>query len=406
MTLVSRPSTSVQKSADIRTGQKMRNEANGQGNGHQAFGQNDDLVVDRVTKAYGTMIAVNNVSLSAKRGEFISFLGPSGCGKSTTLSMIAGFQDVTAGAIYIRGKRVDELPPEKRNTGMVFQNYALFPHMSLAENVGFGLRMRNQPKDVIQGKVKKALELVRMGHLADRRPSQLSGGQQQRVALARALVIEPDILLLDEPLGALDRQLRQEMQLEIKELQSSLGITTIFVTHDQEEALSMSERVVVMNAGGIEQIGTPTEIYERPATQFVAGFVGKSNRISGQVIGGEGGTTFISTPLGRIAIPALSVGAGTTVECVVRPEKVKVASAATTLPDHHTTRAKVRQVVFHGSYTELHLVGASDQAILASVTNDQDGGTGSFQVGAELAVSWKAAETLVFQNDMLRGATR
>lgn len=372
-----------------------------------AHGPSDDLVIDRVTKSYGSVKAVDDVSLTARRGEFVAFLGPSGCGKSTTLSMIAGFQDVSAGAIFIRGRRVDELPPEKRNTGMVFQNYALFPHMSLAENVGFGLRMRNLPKDLVRSRVAKTLDMVRMSHLADRRPSQLSGGQQQRVALARALVIEPDILLLDEPLGALDRQLRQEMQLEIKELQQSMGITTIFVTHDQEEALSMSERVVVMNAGRIEQIGSPTEIYERPTSTFVAGFVGKSNSFPGQVMERSGGGTRISTQLGDLLMNNVNLPSGSSVECLVRPEKIKVGLHPDPAEHRHSTRATIRQVVFHGAYTEIHLIGAAEHQILATVSNEQSSKRlGEFAAGSDVSVSWERHETLVYADNRLKSGTQ
>jgi putative spermidine/putrescine transport system ATP-binding protein len=238
-----------------------------------------EIVLSDVCKHYGEVVAVQSTSLSISEGELVTFLGPSGCGKTTTLRMVGGFVDVTAGRILVGGVDVTHLPPARRNMGFVFQNYALFPHMSVAENVAFGLEMRKIAKPDIARRVGAALSRVRLAHLADRLPKQLSGGQQQRVALARALVIEPTVLLLDEPLSNLDAKLRQEMKSEIRLLQKSLALTTIFVTHDQDEALSVSDRLVVMSAGKVEQIGTPREVFERPASAFVADFMGFSNLV-------------------------------------------------------------------------------------------------------------------------------
>ncbi len=231
-----------------------------------------------MTKIFdGKVIAVDGVTLDIAAGEFFSLLGPSGCGKTTSLRMIAGFEFPDKGRIYVSGQDITDVPVHKRDMGMVFQSYALFPHRTVAENVAFGLRMREVPKPEIARRVASALAQVALTGLEDRRPAQLSGGQQQRVALARALVVEPRVLLCDEPLGALDRKLRQQMQFELKELQRRLGITLVFVTHDQEEALAMSDRIAVMNAGKVEQVGAPTEIYERPRTRFVADFIGEIN---------------------------------------------------------------------------------------------------------------------------------
>jgi ABC-type Fe3+/spermidine/putrescine transport system ATPase subunit len=231
-----------------------------------------------VTKTFdGKVVAVDAVTLDILAGEFFSLLGPSGCGKTTSLRMIAGFEMPDSGRIHVGGKDITDVPVHRRDMGMVFQSYALFPHRTVAENVAFGLRMRQVPKPDIAKRVAAALAQVELTGLEDRRPGQLSGGQQQRVALARALVVEPRVLLCDEPLGALDRKLRQQMQFELKELQRRLGVTLVFVTHDQEEALAMSDRIAVMNEGRVEQVGAPTEIYERPRTRFVADFIGEIN---------------------------------------------------------------------------------------------------------------------------------
>jgi ABC-type Fe3+/spermidine/putrescine transport system ATPase subunit len=309
--------------------------------------------------------------------------------------MIAGFQDVTSGAIYIRQRRVDALPPEKRNTGMVFQNYALFPHMSLEENVGFGLRMRRLPRSEIRDRVAKALAMVRMSDFAERRPTQLSGGQQQRVALARALVIKPDALLLDEPLGALDRQLREQMQLEIKSLQRSVGITTVFVTHDQDEALTMSERIVVINAGRIEQIGTPQEIYGAPDTKFVAEFIGKSNSFGGVVIGNGRSASAIDTAVGRLTLHGFdSLAAGAAVDCVLRPEKVRIAVGPQG-PGVARAPARVTEVAYRGSVTELHVLVNGKIPMMVLDPNSREK-MSEFHSTGDIEVEWAAADILIF----------
>ncbi len=236
------------------------------------------IKLDQVTKTFdGRVMAVDSVTLDIAAGEFFSLLGPSGCGKTTSLRMIAGFEHPDSGRVHVGGRDITDLPVHRRDMGMVFQSYALFPHRTVAENVAFGLRMREVPKPDIERRVAAALAQVALTGFEARKPGQLSGGQQQRVALARALVVEPPVLLCDEPLGALDRKLRQQMQFELKELQKRLGVTLVFVTHDQEEALAMSDRIAVMNKGKVEQVGTPTEIYERPRTRFVADFIGEIN---------------------------------------------------------------------------------------------------------------------------------
>src|SRR5215831_18478844 len=236
-----------------------------------------------LSKRYGDQHAVRAVDLRVEQGELVVLLGPSGCGKTTTLRLIAGFAEASAGRVLLGGRDVTRLPPYRRNTGMVFQGYALFPHLSAADNVGFGLEMRRIPAPERRRRVEEALRLVRLDGLGDRLPRQLSGGQQQRVALARALVIEPDVLLLDEPLSNLDAQLRQEVRVEIRDLQRKLGLTTVMVTHDQEEALTMADRLVVMSHGRVQQVGSQRDLYERPANAFVAGFVGRTNFLHGRI---------------------------------------------------------------------------------------------------------------------------
>jgi iron(III) transport system ATP-binding protein len=260
------------------------------------------VLVEDVNLSYGATHVLKSINLEVKPGEFFAFLGPSGCGKTTLLRLIAGFNIAQSGSVKIGGEDISALPPWKRDVGMVFQSYALWPHMSVAKNVAFGLEERKVPKDEIDRRVKAALELVSLGHLADRRPSQLSGGQQQRVAVARTVVIEPKVLLLDEPLSNLDAKMRVQVRRELRDLQQRLGLTTIFVTHDQEEANTICDRVAVMNDGIIQQVGTPMELYEKPANLFVAGFLGAANILDGEVASSGSGSVFqldggISIPL-------------------------------------------------------------------------------------------------------------
>ncbi|WP_210184887.1 ABC transporter ATP-binding protein [Mesorhizobium sp. SEMIA 3007] len=279
--------------------------------------------------AYGKFVAVRDFSLSIAKGSFVTLLGPSGCGKTTILRSIAGLVDISGGQIMIDGRRVDDVPIYKRNIGLVFQSYALFPHKNVFDNVAFGLKYRNVPKPEIARRVGQALEMVRLPGSEKKLPSQLSGGQQQRIALARAIVFEPQVLLLDEPLSALDANMREEMRVEIKKIQKETGITAIFVTHDQEEALSMSDRIVVMNAGAVEQIGTPQEVYETPATAFVADFLGKANMLAGTVSrsGQAMAVALTSGQTVEVACPR-PPAQGSKVTVVLRPQKLSVGAAA------------------------------------------------------------------------------
>lgn len=279
-----------------------------------------------VVKDYGGQnnFAVNGVSMDIREGEFLTILGPSGCGKTTTLRMVAGFEDPNNGSIIIDGEVVDHIPSYKRCVNTVFQNYALFPHMNVYDNISFGLRMKKLSESEIEESVKKAIKMVRLEGFEKRMPNELSGGQKQRVAIARAVVNNPKVLLLDEPLSALDHKLRKEMQLELKHLQKALGITFIFVTHDQEEALTMSDRIAVMKEGILEQLGTPDEIYERPKTKFVADFIGETNLFKGKVLKNEEAESFIDISVDKVPVKECPFDSGDEVYLAVRPEKLKL----------------------------------------------------------------------------------
>ena len=308
------------------------------------------LELNRVHKVFGKTVAVEDFNLTVEQGEFVSFLGPSGCGKTTTLRMIAGFELPTSGTVMINGRDLTFTPPNKRNVGMVFQSYALFPNMTVAQNVGYGLKIARQPKAEIAARVQEMLSLIQMEGYANRYPYQLSGGQQQRVALARALAIRPQVLLLEEPLSALDAKIRLELRQEIRRIQRRLDITTIYVTHDQEEALSLSDRIVVMSHGVVEQIGTPSEIYNLPATEFVARFVGHINLLPVQVVDPAQGVVCLgdqSVRAGRI-VGHLN---GRTMQLAVRPEEVNPGF----VPGENNLRGEVSSVTYLGSTVRIGL---------------------------------------------------
>ncbi|MEX1263476.1 MAG: ABC transporter ATP-binding protein [Actinomycetota bacterium] len=286
-----------------------------------------DVRLERVTKMFGDVAAVDDLSLDISEGEFFSMLGPSGCGKTTTLRMIGGFEDPTYGTVFLGGRDVTDLPPYKRDVNTVFQSYALFPHLDVYENVAFGLRRKKVDKGEIETRVADTMRLVDLTGFEERKPPQMSGGQQQRVALARALVNNPQVLLLDEPLGALDMKLRKQMQLYLKRIQQEVGITFIYVTHDQEEAMTMSDRLAVMRAGKIEQLGSPEEVYEHPATEFVAGFLGASNLLDGEIKGSSNGEVTVQLPTGETILAQSAEPAellGPTTKVGVRPEKITI----------------------------------------------------------------------------------
>ena len=307
--------------------------------------------IQSLVKRYGSSTAVNGISLNIEHGEFISLLGPSGCGKTTTLKCLAGFEAIDDGRILFDGRDVAQLPPEQRDIGMVFQNYALFPHMTVAGNLAFGLEMRAKPKAEITERVRAVLDLVQLGGLGARYPRELSGGQQQRVALARALVIEPKILLLDEPLANLDATLRDEMRTFIRELQKRVGISTLYVTHDQAEAMTMSDRVVVMFGGQIAQVDRPEAMYDRPASAAVARFVGQANVVEGRVAGASG-ERLIESPLGRLPMPPrLDLASGTSVSVIARPQAIGLTAVAPDTPLAGTVVARY----FHGAFIDYRI---------------------------------------------------
>jgi spermidine/putrescine transport system ATP-binding protein len=346
-----------------------------------------DIRLIGLTKRFEDVVAVDGISLDIERGHFFALLGPSGCGKTTTLRMIGGFEEPTEGRIELGGVDVAPLPPYKRDVNTVFQSYALFPHLTIFENVAFGLRRRGVKGGELRQRVIAALELVGLGGLERRKPRQLSGGQQQRIALARALVNRPRVLLLDEPLGALDLKLRKEMQLELKRIQHDVGITFVHVTHDQEEAMTMADRIVIMNGGHIEQLGTPSDLYERPRTAFVAGFLGVSNLLEGTVAGIDGVRLSDGTQV-RVSRGALAGRTGD-VQIGVRPEKLRIGGG------------EGQGNVLSGTVTESAYIGVSTQYILDTpagpmtvyVQNDRPGD--QVATGERLSLSWSPESTFV-----------
>jgi len=344
-----------------------------------------------VTKRYADVTAVDKVSLRIGRGEFFSLLGPSGCGKTTTLRMIAGFEAPTEGAILINNRDVSSQRPYERNVNTVFQNYALFPHLTVAANIAFGLERKKIPKHEIAPKVRAALELVRLSGMDERYPRQLSGGQQQRVALARALILRPEVLLLDEPLGALDLKLRKEMQIELKSLQERVGITFIYVTHDQEEALTMSDRIAVMAQGRLAQVGAPEEIYEHPRTRFVADFIGESNFFTGKIVSsGVAGTTIKTDGGLNLVLPADSAHtAGQRIHFSVRPEKFQVAAESGRADWGNRFVGKITNRIYLGDATHYIIALNASETIRVYLKNKRtDERPAAFAEGDRVLVSW------------------
>jgi spermidine/putrescine transport system ATP-binding protein len=347
-----------------------------------------DVRLERLTKRFDDVVAVDDISLDIEHGRFFALLGPSGCGKTTTLRMIGGFEEPTAGRIYLGERDVSGLPSYKRDVNTVFQSYALFPHLSIFENVAFGLRRRGTRGDELKRRVLDALELVGLSGLERRRPRQLSGGQQQRIALARALVNHPRVLLLDEPLGALDLKLRKQMQLELKRIQHEVGITFVHVTHDQEEAMTMADQIVVMNSGRIEQAGTPTDLYEKPATAFVASFVGVSNLLlatvsgPGQVRLSEG--TEVSVPAATLAGRTGEVAIG------IRPEKIRLGAG-----ELNVLAGTVAESAYIGVSTQ-YIVDTPAGSVSVCVQNDRPGAT-ALAAGERLTLSWDPESTFAVE---------
>ena len=359
-------------------------------------GEDNAVRFDGVTKRFGEITALDDVSLKVRRGELMTLLGPSGCGKTTLLSLVAGFLTPDRGEIAIDNRRVTDLPTHRREIGIMFQSYALFPHMSVAANVGYGLRMRHTPKAEIARRVAEALALVKLEGLEDRRPRQLSGGQQQRVALARALVIRPKVLLLDEPFSALDRNLRASMQVEIKDIQRKLGVTTIFVTHDQSEALSLSDRIAVISEGRIRQLGPPDEIYRRPIDRFVASFVGDVNVLAARLERIEDATAVVALGPVHVSVPARTlegVAPGAMVDLFVRPEGLRVVDAGAEAAAH----GAVATQVYQGGHVDLYV--DVKEAISGRVLLRLPGheGLSRWPVGTSIGLSLAAGEAVAFR---------
>jgi spermidine/putrescine ABC transporter ATP-binding subunit len=357
-------------------------------------------------RSHGEVVtAVRDLDVAIAEGEFFSLLGPSGCGKTTTMRMVAGFEEPTAGTVYLHGTDVTNVPPHKRDVNMVFQSYALFPHMTVFDNVAFGLRRKNTPKKEVIDRVTDILGVVGLDGYAKRRPRQLSGGQQQRVALARALVNRPRALLLDEPLGALDLKLRQAMQIELKRIQREVGITFVYVTHDQGEALTMSDRIAVMNEGVIEQLAAPRDIYEHPKTRFVAGFIGTSNLLSGTVTSTDpatGGAVIDLGDGGRIVVPAAHKQPGDELEITVRPEKITLvangADAADAAPPAQARqggcalRGTVTEVVYLGTSTNYNVTTSAGAEVVVYSQNTANDASGP-QRGEQVWLHWDPANS-------------
>lgn len=361
-----------------------------------------EVRLENLTKHYGAqVVAVDNVSLTVKEGEILALLGPSGCGKTTCLRMIAGLVDPTSGEIVVDGKPTTHTPVHRRNVGMLFQNYALFPHMTVGENVAFGLEMRGISKAECETRVKKALDLVQLNSFADRLPVQLSGGQQQRVALARALIIEPSMLLLDEPLGALDKGLRESMQVEIRSLQQRLGLTTIMVTHDQDEALTMADQIAVMHQGKLEQIAPAGEIYQKPATRFVAGFIGASNFFEASVKERSNQFVRLTTPIGiELEVANSDEFQNNDVIVTVRPEAVSVSPYEEGGdPRPNSTIALVDQVVYRGFMLHYYLRLENGEQMIAYRQSQAEGfGSEASVAGDRVRLSWSRDSNHIIQN--------
>ncbi|HET9214595.1 MAG TPA: ABC transporter ATP-binding protein [Gaiellaceae bacterium] len=347
------------------------------------------ITLEGVTKRFGSVVAVRSVSLEIEEGEFFSLLGPSGCGKTTTLRMIGGFEQPDEGRILLRGVDVTAVPPNRRNVNMVFQHYALFPHMSIGDNIAFGMRLKRVDKAERRERVAEMLRIVRLERLEKRKPAQLSGGQQQRVALARALVNRPAALLLDEPLGALDVKLRKQMQLELKRIQSELGTTFVYVTHDQEEALAMSDRIAVMNDGVVEQVAPPRELYERPVTAFCADFIGSLNALDFRVDEvADGRLVSRVSPTERLVVEAANGHSpGDSLKLAVRPERVRIDLSGRPAPDEGSRlEGVVAEVIYLGSLTQFY-VDTKVGRVVSYRMNDEERG-GGIDSGRDVVLTW------------------
>jgi len=347
------------------------------------------IELQKVSKAFNGEWALQNIHLQVNRGEFLTLLGPSGCGKTTILRLIAGFESATSGSLFINGENVSTVPPEYRQVNTIFQNYALFPHLTVFDNVAFGPRLKKWNKEKIKQQVTEILRMVQLEALAHRKPHQLSGGQQQRVAIARAVVNHPLVLLLDEPLSALDYKLRKNMQIELKQLQRRLGITFIFVTHDQEEALSMSDRIAVLNAGKIEQIGTPKEIYENPANLFVARFVGESNLLTGEIVATQENNCQVRLANQILSLPTTKSLIGQDkVHVLLRPEDLRVWSAEELGDTQQAIPGVVEEIIYKGTTVDLLVRLEDGQQLFATEFFDEADPKLDYNRGEQVFVNW------------------
>ena len=348
---------------------------------------------ENVQKSYdGEILVVKDFNLDVAPGEFVTMLGPSGSGKTTCLMMLAGFEPTTNGTIYLKNKPINNVPPHKRGIGMVFQNYALFPHMTVAENLAFPLEVRKMGKTEREAKVNRALDMVQLGDFGQRRPMQLSGGQQQRVAVARSLVFDPDLVLMDEPLGALDKNLREQMQYEIKHLHESLGLTVVYVTHDQTEALTMSNRIAVFDDGVVLQCSSPEDLYEKPENAFVANFIGENNRLMGSVESIDGDKATVKTDSGDIVVASKvnvnKVGDRATLS--LRPERIMVSPSKGKTPN--TYSAKVEELIYHGDHIRTRFSVCGHDDFIVKIPNSID--NVSLQEGKEVNIGWMSEDCL------------
>ncbi|RMF93117.1 MAG: ABC transporter ATP-binding protein [Nitrospinota bacterium] len=362
----------------------------------ERIGSPYDVELHHVVKRYGEVTALHDLTLQVRTGEFLTLLGPSGCGKTTTLRIIGGFEAVTSGEVRIKGRVVTTDPPYRRDTSMVFQDYALFPHKTVGENIAFGLKMRGVKRRERYRRVKEMLELINLPDIMERKPDQLSGGQRQRVALARSLVLQPSVLLLDEPLGALDAEIRKQMQLELKSLQKRLNMTFIYVTHDQEEAMVMSDRIAVMRDGYLEQLGTPAEIYDQPRTKFVARFVGKCNLWEGKVLQASGRMLVLDTPLfGPVTVDIQkhprSWRPGERVSLLLRPEDLRLGIPAATCV--HRCKGRIKAVVHTGPVTRYTVLVHKEEVLVEKLRGE------SFALGEEVLLGWDPAQARLIREE-------
>ncbi|MGE0212695.1 MAG: ABC transporter ATP-binding protein [Parvibaculaceae bacterium] len=372
----------------------------GQGHALEAASDAAELVrFSHIAKTYdGIGYVIRDLNFSIREGEFLSLLGPSGSGKTTTLMMLAGFEAPSEGAITLAGRRLNELPPHRRNIGMVFQNYALFPHMTVAENIAFPLSVRGFAKSEQEERVRRALEMIELRAVGGRRPSQLSGGQQQRVALARALVFEPPLVLMDEPLGALDKSLREAMQYEIKRLHRRLGVTIVYVTHDQSEALTMSDRVAVFDHGAIQQIASPDELYEDPANAFVAGFIGENNGLGGRVAAVEGGYAAMELADGSLVRGKAAEGLSPGSEAILalRPERVLVEAGGSDACNR--LAGTVEDIIYCGDHRRIHIAMGEARRFIIKVPNNQHASLP--ESGRQVTVAWRREDCKIVPTDV------